>query len=189
MLWHTQTVLHLPRAAQGPALSVSPGPGLRAGALALAQPFGNIAPGPGHVLPVLAVPVNPAGPGGMARLEGSARPPKYRGPKCRLGARRSCRRLSVLFGRSRVPGAVLGPDGAGARGPSCGPAAPRIVRRDPPPCARPVQPRPSLPPSSGRPCPSPLFSPKANGDEMPRVGPGRARRGRSVRPQSPPPAR
>lgn len=59
-----------------------------------------------------------------------------------------------------------------------------IVHRGPP---RPATSLPPPPPA--RPCPSPLSSPKANGEEMQKVGPGRARRGRSVRPLSPPLAR
>lgn len=135
------------------------------------------------------VPGDPGVPGeGMAGTPAAAGrlspPAKYHSLP---GGRRSCRRVPVPFGRGRAgprwcrsPRPLVRP----ARPP---PAPPHCPPR-PPPCG-PPRPAPALPPSSGQPCPSPLFSPKANGDEMPRVGPGRARRGRSVHPQSPPLAR
>lgn len=176
------------------------------GALGLAQPFGNAAPAPAHVLPMLAMPVSRALSRGSPASRGSAWPaaPAAAGRLSPPAKHRSRQRLpgSGMAGAAVGSGAVReGPRPRGRARPRwrrsprplvcgaarpCRPPAPGIVRRDPRPAARPVQRRPSLPPSSGRPCPSPLFSPKANGDEMQRVGPGRARRGRSVRPQSPP---
>lgn len=198
MLWHTWTVQHLHRAVrvQCSALVRCSGRG------ALAQPLGNAAPGPAHVLPTLTQHAGePCGVRGSPASRGKAWPaaPAAAG-RLSPPAQYHSRQRPPGWGSAELPsgpgaarrgsacGAVLGPDGAGARGPSralpAGPAALSAAT----PALRPA-PSSALPPSSGRPCPSPLFSPKANGDEMQRVGPGRTRRGRSVRPQSPPLAR